>query len=168
MIFEELPKSNAEIITQHAPFSMEFSNQVSRFFDTLREETEQMQLGLGQIMASRTLSASLDNEGNISGIAGAREKGMTDLFFMVVGHQYQGQGLGRRLTRAITKIQPRNRLLMLTVFRANVKARQIYKTENFITVHRHRDTAYMLYRNALGKKMRLLVVAFLTLRHILD
>ena len=86
---------------------------------------------------------------------------------MVVHRSFQGKGIGRKLTRACLREASWSDILMLSVMRSNMRARRIYKSENFSTLHHGRLSVYMLHNHGLGRLLKVPIVMLLILRGLL-
>ena len=137
------------------PYAKVLQDSVLKFLYSLTTEQESFLLNQEQVLKALELFIIKDLDGQkIIGLAGIRPQKFYGLLFLVVHKDFQGMGLGKKLLLAVLETVPRNKLLLLTVHRSNVKARKLYKTNHFLTMHRHKILAYMIYGNRIGRILK--------------
>ena len=137
------------------PYSKSLQDAILKFLYALTVEQDSFLLTQDQVLKARELFILRDAQNQkVLGLGGIRPQKYYGLFFLVVHKDFQGMGLGKKLMESVLDGVDQNRLLLVTVHRSNVKARKLYKTHKFATIHRHRVLAYMVYENKIGRLLK--------------
>jgi ribosomal protein S18 acetylase RimI-like enzyme len=152
--------------TINEPFDESLQAEIMKFYYSLTNEQDFFTLSLEEILAATKVVLLYDEDSNIVGLAGTRKKTFMSLYFMVVRHDFQGQGFGKKLISKVLVDIPKYTLLMLTVGRSNLNARRLYHTVDFKTIFRHKSNAFMIYNNKIGQWLRwpMIIMLFLKTR----
>lgn len=147
------------------PFGEEIQSELMKFFFSLKNEQDAFSLTFEQIQSASQLFYICKNK-EIFGIAGIRRIFFINIYFMVVKEEEQGKGYGKKLMTKVLK-ELSGKLIILSVNRANIKARRLYNTLHFDTIFREKYIAYMLYMNTKGKVFKLPAICMLYLKSLL-
>lgn len=133
------------------PFNESLTEELTQFYNTLSCELDTFLLPLGKILSANLLSILRNEDGNIVGIAGIRPTFIFKLFFILLKKEYQGKGLGGKITTHILSAHNKFTILLLTVEKDNIKAKKIYLRHGFTIINQYKNIITMVHNQGSGR-----------------
>lgn len=161
-------RENIRFEIYQTPDIRKLEDDLTSFYFLLGDEKLTFNLPLEKVLDSSLLIAMRNEDEHICGICALRPRLGCFSLLMVVLKDYQAKGYGRTLLEKLLENSTVTlRPIFLTVMRANIRARKLYRSEGFVILNRYRSDAIMMYNRGPARLLRWPLWVLLGIRNLL-